>query len=289
LVRLKGEFTMNQTRVLFIPVLLLLFEFTLPVFSLESSIEVPFSNRIIFSQTPEIGEKWHGGIRMNDFIAWDIYWNFNDWFTTDFFRAGFNKMRFPGENGDTVTLTDYLYLLSLKSRPLSFTLLNNPYAIGGGITGYSSAFEFVNQINEGITEKTSGELAIFVAQSWFLKSRHYLNLASTVSFMKNSGMDKAVASIYLIPGYRYFIDNGRRWSFDAEYYFMNPVELPFKTLQYAFDPDQNEFYNPEQLFVSFTFWGFSYSREHLRLELHLGHHISFTGPIIPMAGIGWDF
>ncbi|MBN2037718.1 MAG: hypothetical protein JW768_13335 [Chitinispirillaceae bacterium] len=251
--------------------------------------EQPFSNRIIFSQTPEIGEKWHGGIRMNDIVVWDMYWNCGNWFTLDLLSAGVREINLQGEDNDTITLTDYFTLFSIKSRPFSHTLLNNPYLIAGGITTYTNAFQFINQFGEGMIETPSHELSFFLTQSWHAKKRHYVNLVSSVSFMKTEQMEKAVSSIYLVPGYHYFIDKKARWSFDIEYYFMNPIELPMKTLQYGFDPDQNEFYNPEQLFVSFTFWGFSYTRKHLCLELHLGHHISFAGPVIPFAGIGWDF
>jgi hypothetical protein len=259
------------------------------VHSQESNFNKPFSNRIIFSQTPEIGEKWHGGIRTNDFLAWEAFWNCANLFSLDFFQAGLKNVSFPGENGDTITLTDYRTQFSIKSRPFQKTIVNNPYAIAAGITLQSSAFNFKNQFGEGISGQPSSELAIFAAQSWFFNQRHYFNLMTMVSFIKNEGMEKAVASIYLIPGYRFFIDKKQSWSFDIEHYFMNPIELPYKTLQYMFDSENNEFYNPEQLFVSFTFWGFSYSRKHLRIEFHLGHHISFVGPIIPMAGIGWDF
>lgn len=259
------------------------------VYSLESPIEKPFSNRIIFSQTPEIGEKWHGGIRMNDLVVWEAYWNCADLFSLDFFHAGVKDISFPGEDGDTITLTDNLTLFSLKSRPIQKNIWNNPYATAIGVTVRSSSFGFQNQFGEGISDQSSSELAFFAAQSWFLKERHYFNLMITLSFMKNEGMEKAVTTLYLIPGYRFFIDKKRSWSIDIEHYLMNPVELPYKTIQYAFDSENNEFYNPEQLFVSFTFLGFSYSRKHLSLELHLGHHISFAGPIIPMAGVGWDF
>jgi hypothetical protein len=271
------------------PLLLSSILFISLVHSQESNFNKPFSNRIIFSQTPEIGEKWHGGIRTNDLLAWEAYWNCADIFSLDFFRAGVKELTFRGENGDTITLTDYLTQISIKSRPLYATIWNNPYAIAAGITLQSSAFNFQNQFGEGIFSDPSGELSLFAAQSWFFNRRHYFNLATIATFIKTEGMEKPVTTIYLIPGYRYFIDKKQSWSFDIEHYFMNPIELPYKTLQYMFDSENNEFYNPEQRFVSFTFWGFSYSRKHLRIELHLGHHISFIGPIIPMAGIGWDF
>ena len=251
--------------------------------------EQPFSNRIIFSQTPEIGEKWHGGIRMNDIIVWDMYWNCGNWFTIDLLSAGVREINLEGEDNDTITLTDYFTLFSIKSRPFPFTLLNNPYLITGGITMYTNAFQFTNQFGEGIMETPSKDLALFLTQSWYAKKRHYINLVTSISFMKTKHMEKAVSSIYFVPGYRYFIDKKGYWSFDVEYYLMNPIELPMKTLQYGFDPDQNEFYNPEQLFASFTFWGISYSRKHLCLEFHFGHHITFIGPVIPFLGIGWDF
>jgi hypothetical protein len=264
--------------------------FAVLFFANGSGFNQPFSNRIIFSQTPEIGEKWHGGIRNNNIIfAWDAYWNCSDLLTIDFFHAGVREFTFPEDNGDTITLTDYLTQLSVKSRPYRTTIWNNPYAIAAGITLQSSMFDFHNQFGEGIQNEPSDELSLFAAQSWFFRNRHYLNLMTMASFLKDDGMDKTVVSLYFVPGYRFFIDKKQAWSFDFEYYLMNPVELPYKTLQYMFDSENNEFYNPEQLFVSFTFWGFSYSRKHLRLELHIGNHISFTGPIIPMLGAGWNF
>ena len=261
---------------------------TTSVFPLESAIDKPFSNRIIFSQTPEIGEKWHGGIRMNDLLVWEGYWNCADLFTLDFFYAGIADFSFQGDNGDTITLSDHLTLFSLKSRPFQRAIWNHPYAAALGITLRSYTFDFQNQFGEGISSQPSSELEFFVTQGWFYK-QHYFNLTLTASFMKKAPMEKAVTTLFIIPGYRLFIDKKKSWSFDVEHYFMNPVELPYKTLQYVFDDDNNEFYNPEQLFVSFTFIGFSYSGAHLRLQLHVGRHISFVGPMVPMAGIGWDF
>ncbi|MBN1128310.1 MAG: hypothetical protein JXA71_04955 [Chitinispirillaceae bacterium] len=263
--------------------------FVSPAFSLESDFPQPFPNRIIFSQTPEIGEKWRGGIKTHDLLVWDAYWNCADWFTVDLFSAGVKQARIAGENGDIITLTDYRTQVSLKSRPFQTTLWNNPYALAGGMTIQSSAFSFQNQLGEGIVEQPSGELAFFAAQRWFYRSRHYFNLVAMASFMKTDGMEKAVATMYFIPGYRFFIDKKKSWSLDIEHYFMNPIDLPYKTLQYMFDNENNEFYNPDRHFVSFTFWGFSCSRRHLRLAFHLGHHVSFSGPIVPMIGVGWDF
>lgn len=257
----------------------------------EVGFEYPFSNRIVFSESPEIGTKWHGGVRMNDLLYWDLYWNAGDWITIDLLVTGVSGTKLKDEeNGGTINMTDQLSLLSLKSRPLTLSLLKNPYKIGGGLVFYGTKFEFINnEQGTGFPAQSFSQAGIFITQSWYINNRHYLNLLTSVTSHKLSENNNSISSVYLVPGYRCFFGPNRRWSFDLEYYYMNPIELPMKTLQIAFDANNSDFYNPDQQFVSFMFWGFSYSWKHLKVEMHLGHHILLEGPKIPMIGLGWDF
>lgn len=255
--------------------------------------DTPFPNRIIFSETPETGLPWHGGIRMKDLLCWDVYWNAGGWLTLDLLYAGINDSRMKDEeNGGTVSWTDRLALFSIKSRPLSFSLSGHPYKVGAGLTVYSSAFEFWNTDLEGGYPATSSkQTGLFLAQSLFLGGRHYCNLdiSFTTYKVKAEDAENAITTFYFIPGYRFLFGPKLRWSFDLEYYLMNPIELPFKTLQIAANPATMDFYNPNQRYVSFMFWGVSYSWQHLTIGAHLGNHISFSGVIIPLLGVGWDF
>jgi hypothetical protein len=253
------------------------------------TFDYPFGNRIVNSQTPEIGTKWHGGVKMNDLLDWDLYWNAGDWLTIDFMTAGVTRLRIKDQgSGSPLRLTDYLRLFSIKSRPFTASLLNSPYKIAGGITFYNAAFRLTNEASGEEFSSAFRQSGLFIVQSLFIHKRHYLNFLASLDFHKISD-SQSKPTLYFIPGYRCFFGKNRRWSFDAEYYWMNPIELPIKTLQIVYDADGQEFFNGDQQFVSFMFWGFSYSFRHLRLEAHLGNHISFAGPIVPMLGAGWDF
>lgn len=264
----------------------------------ENSPAVPFNNRIIFSETPEIGHKWHLGIRNKDLLCWDLYWNINNWLTVDFLYAGLSNRRITDtETGDTIHWSDRINLFTLKSQPITFDLFHYPYKIAFGFTAYSTLFEFYKPIdNSGLPADTFTQAGLFITQSLYMKNRkwwifdgsHYFNLLA--SFASHTISDStSLTSWYVVPGYRFLFNRPRNLSFDFEYYFMDPYELPIKTLQILTDPDQLPFENPNQQFISFMFWGFSYSWKHARVELHVGHHYSFTGPIIPMLGFGWDF
>jgi hypothetical protein len=50
--------------------------------------ESAFPQKLIFSETPEVGHAWHGGLRMHDVLIWDGYWNVGGWFTLDVLSAG---------------------------------------------------------------------------------------------------------------------------------------------------------------------------------------------------------
>lgn len=264
----------------------------------ETSPNVPFNNRIIFSETPEIGHKWHPGIRNKDILCWDVYWNINDWLTIDVLQTGLSNIKIKdNENGGEFTLTDKFTLFTIKSRPFETTLMKYPYKLSIGLAIYSTISELYNPIISGYFKlDTFAQAGLFVTQSlnmknrkwWIFDGSHYFNLLT--SFQSHNISDStSFTSWYIIPGYRFLFNHPRNLSFDFEYYFMNPYELPIKTLQIITDPDHLPFENPNRNFVSFMFYGFSFSWKHARVELHLGHHYSFNGPIIPMLGFGWDF
>jgi hypothetical protein len=289
---------MHQIKTFGFPALVILTASLNIVSADDPSPNLPFGNRIIFSQTPEIGRKWHAGLRNKDLLCWDFYWNINNWLTFDFLHAGFSGLRITDkETGDSIRWSDRVTLLTLKSRPLTFDLFNSPYKIAVGLTAYSTLFEFYNPgAHEGLPADTFAQAGMFITQSWYLKNRkwwifdgsHYFNLLSSFESHKISDT-MSLTSWYFIPGYRFLFNRPRNLSFDFEYYYMSPYELPIKTVQALTDPDKLPFENPNLYFVSFMFWGFSWSWKHAKVEAHIGHHISFTGPVVPAVGFGWDF
>ena len=254
------------------------------------NFDYPFGNRLIMAETPETGTKWHGGIRMKDLIDWDLYWNAAGWFTIDFMTGGLSGFKVKDqESGGTDELTDNMKLFSIKTRPLCLSLYNAPYKAALGLTVLTARFQFLDeQGSELYPGDNFRQTGIFIVQSWLLNERHYFNLLASVTSQKTTDT-KSIPTVYLVPGYRFLFGAHRRWSFDFEYYYMNPLELPITALQLAFDADKSPFSNPDRQFVSFMFWGFSYSFRHVRLEAHVGNHYSFRGPILPMLGAGWDF
>jgi hypothetical protein len=253
--------------------------------------DYPFGNRIIFAETPEMGKKWHGGILTKDLFHWEGYWNVGGWLTVNLMGAGFSDLSVKDkENGGTTVITDNIGMFSLKSRPLVLSLRGDPYKAALGLTLYSTSFGYVNkETGSEYPRVKDGYGGLFLTQSWFINGKHYINLMTSFASRKIESTGSSITAVYIVPSYRCFFGKKRRWSFDFEYYYMNPMELPMKSFQISSSPDKTDFYNPDQEFVSFMFWGFSYSFRHLRLEAHLGNHYSFSGPIIPLVGVGWDF
>jgi hypothetical protein len=245
-------------------------------------------HKLIFSDTPEIGKKWHGGVRMNDIVVWDLNLNVYDWCLVDFLWAGISGMK--GENNEEIT--DRFILLSIKSKPFfsSEKFKWGVYKASGGIKFFSAEFaiESAEETNEDFSSDDASFM-VFITQG-LERNRHYFNMFSSLSFREktlSSGKKKTSTTYYLTPGYRYRISEN--WNFALENYMTNAEQLPIKILQWILDADQVEFWNPDRKMYSFMFWGFNYTRKHLRIDLNLANHISFQGPIMPVLGIGWYF
>lgn len=239
----------------------------------------PFSNKVVFSETPEIGKKWHGGIRMNDIAIWDGYWNVNNILLVDFLFAGFNSLKVD----QSMELVDKFRTLTIKSRPLELDLRGNTYRIAVGLKVFKSDFSMKDlEANDDVITISDRSTVLFLTQSLVPAKNHSLNLFASLSNRKN-GFD----TYYIIPGYSWFFS--KNWSLDFEYYMTNSLRLPIKILQFAFDSDKLDFFNSERAMYSFMIYGASFTGKHLRVDLHLSNHISFAGPIIPILGVGWNF
>ena len=247
--------------------------------------EKPFCNKLIFSETPEIGRKWHGGIRTTDFFCWEGYFNIYNWVMVDFLRAGFGNLK-VGENGK---MKDYFYTLTLKSRPIHFDLFGGDYKAALGMKYFKAPFAFVAD-GDSIMRILDSSFMLFVTQGYGFKENHLFNLMTSLSFRDrkdSKGKEITGTTYYLVPGYQYAISE--KWFFSVEYYMTNTERLPLKILQFAFDKDKLDFYNTGREMYSWLFYGCHYSGKHLRVDLNLANHYSFSGIILPMIGVGWNF
>lgn len=252
------------------------------VFSIAFSEDISqkaFPNKLIFSETPEMGRKWRGGIRMTDIIVWDMYFNFSDWFRLDILSSGFSDI-----GDDTIRITDKFSSITFQSRPfINMDIYNNPYKVAGGIKLYSDTtlLEFGP---DTITYWDMGQksLPLFITQSYQLGKKNFFNLYSSISF---SG--KSNRTYYVIPGYRFRISEN--WNFGLEYFMTNTFELPLRTFQIFLDPDGLPFLNLSRDMYSFMAWGIQYNRKHFHFSLNFFNHISFQPAVIPLIGIGWNF
>ncbi|MFC1584637.1 hypothetical protein ACFL5V_03715 [Fibrobacterota bacterium] len=256
------------------------------IISAEDSPKKAFPHKLIFSDTPEIGKKWHGGVRMNDIFVWEFFWNIKDWFLLDYFKAGLSDQK--TDEGDKIT--DNFSLFMIKSRPFSRPLKWGQYKIAGGIKFFNAEFNISN------SEQAESELAtddqsflLFLTQG-LSRGRHYGNLFTSLSFREKTlseGRKKTSTTYYITPGYRFKLSE--HWNLCFENFMTNTERLPIKILQFGLDEDQWEFWNSERRMYSFMFWGFNYTRKHLRIDLNMANHLSFTPPYIPVLGIGWHF
>ena len=232
-----------------------------------------------------MGLKWHGGIRMQDVFIWDFGLNVYNWVYVDYLAAGLSK--FKTEEGDKIT--DNFYVLTFKSPAFTIDARPGIYKLAGGLKGYGAQFRYSSAVDSSQLNSDDQSLVLFLTQS-LRHDRHYLNLFSSVSFREIPISDtekRTSTTFYLTPGYQYSWSNG--WHVGGEYYLTNTEKLPIKVLQFVLDKDRIEFHNPNQDLYSFLFWGFHYTRQHLRVDLHIGNHISFQPPFIPVLGVGWFF
>jgi hypothetical protein len=241
----------------------------------------PFSGKLFFAETPNIGLKWHGGIRMTDILAWDGYININNWMTLDLLAEGMSEMK-ADKNGSTIT--DKFRAIALKSRPFSFSLKGNPYQLAFGLKLYRSnlLFSMKNDMNGFDTIKTADtSTVLFLTESYSLGQKHFINLFTSLSFRRGS------SAYFIVPGYRYGITGS--WSVGIEYYMTNSIFLPLGLYQYLFSANHWALENYNQDLFSFMFYGFQYTGKHLRIDLNIGNHISFQPPFLPLLGVGWNF
>jgi len=57
------------------------------------SLYKAFETKLLYSETPDIGPAWRGGLRITDLIVWDGYLNVAGWFTMDLFMQAFPPCR----------------------------------------------------------------------------------------------------------------------------------------------------------------------------------------------------
>jgi len=237
----------------------------------------PFAHKVIFSETPDIGEKWHGGIRMNDFLIWEGYWNINNWLMADLVAAGLpNLLRAQGG-----TMTDNFRIFTLKSRPFSAQVKGHPYTAGVGLKTYSSKSQFGDSTML-LMDSEDKSTALFITQG-YQWNRHSFNLFTSISSHQNQDQ----STFFIIPAYSVAINE--RWSFSFEYYMTNTRFIPMKSSQFAKDSDKLDFDNRDRDLYSFIFFGFQYKRTHLRIDLSLASHYTFQYVKLPLLGLGWAF
>jgi len=240
--------------------------------------EQPFTEKLIFSETPEIGKKWHGGLRTTDLISYEGYLNINGWATVDFMLTGIFGLKMDS-NG--VELSDNFKILTFKSRPLCLTVKNAPYKLAGGLKIYRSDFNMVDE-SDSLIATNDRSTVLFLTQGYLLNNKHYFNLFTSLSSREKSG-----STYYIVPGYRYRLSD--RWNMGIEYYMTNTLYLPMKIFQFLFDKDKLDFFNTDRNMFSYMFYGFQYTGEHVRIDLNLASHVTFQYFIMPMIGFGWNF
>jgi hypothetical protein len=243
-----------------------------------------FSTKLIFTETPDIGPKWRGGIRMTDVLAWDFYFNVAGWFNIDFFAAGFPTIT----GGDSTKISDNFTLFSIKSLPLRIPIGNNMYKLAGGIKYHAAEFKITGKDGASFSENSYWTVP-FLAQGFLLGNRNHFNLFSSAALEnRNLGTGRQLfASYCFVPGYRFFISS--KWSLGLEYAVFNARKLPLNLLWYLFDADGVAFDNPNADWYSLMFWGASFTGRHFRADFNIACHYTFQGPIVPMFGIGWNF
>ncbi len=245
-----------------------------------------FSTKLIFSETPDLGPAWRGGLRITDALAWDGYLNVAGWFCVDLLMAGLPTLSLKDSNRTSVT--DNFFLISLKSIPLRIPVWKNLYELGAGLKYHAAEFRLANKDGELVADKTY-LLVPFVTQEFLWAERNHFNLFACAAFEERnlSAGPKLFTTYCFVPGYRFFIST--RWSLGIEYALFNARKMPLNLIWYLWDADHVAFDNPDADWYSLLFWGVSFANRHFRVDMNVACHYSFQGPIIPMIGFGWNF
>jgi len=246
-------------------------------------ISAPFNHKVIYSECAMPSEKWSGGLRLNlalpiPIITTDLFGNVNGWFDVDVVRSGWNNLKIDSN----YTITDLFWTFGLRSKPFEFSVAGKPLYAVCGMKVFKSDFEMISVADKDTLSIYDKSFVLYLAETYKLAERHKVNLHTSLSFRKSGKK-----AYFVIPSYVFSINE--RWAFNYEYYITNSVRLPAKLMQFTMDEDRLDFYNPDQIAVSYMFYGVSYSRKHLRLDLTIGNHISFQPPFIVMTGLGWQF
>jgi hypothetical protein len=246
----------------------------------------PFSGKMILSETPDIGGKWRGGIRITDVLCLEGYVNIGGLFTFDALISGIPDIK---DTANRQTISDRFLLFTLKSRPVTASLFNNRYAVAGGVKYHDELFKIRSTDEQDSFVYKSVWLVPFVTQSYTLGTRNRFNLFSSIALesRKLTTGNTLFTSFCFVPGYCF--DISKRWSVGLEYYLFNADKLPMNILWIALSPSHGLFENINRDWFSLIFWGVSYSGKHLRIDFHLANHYSFTGPVMPFLGFGWNF
>jgi hypothetical protein len=254
----------------------------------DSTLEhrLPFVGKPLFTETPEMGGKWRGGVRLTDLLCLDGYVNIADFFTFDVLFAGIPTIK---DTANRQTISDRFILVSLKSRPLRFSLFNNEYAIAGGLKYHDEAFKILSTQDDDSFVVKSAWLVPFITQSYALGQRHHLNLFSSIALesRKLTTGNTLFASYCFVPGYRFDISS--HWSAGADYCLFDASRLPMTIVWIAWSPSHLPFENINGDWFSYVFWGISYTGKHLRIDIDLANYYTFQGPVFPLISIGWNF
>ena len=248
-------------------------------------IKRPFSSKLIFSETPDIGSKWHGGVRLTDIFCLDGYVNIAGFFTFDLLFAGIPTIK----DSTGLAISDRFILVSLKSRPLQVSLLNNRYAVGAGIKYHDAEFKILSTQDQDSFVVRSVWLVPFITQSYSIGTRNHFNLFSSIALENKKLTTGTTLFTYycFVPAYRF--DISKHWSAGFEYYLFNADKLPLNILWVAWSPSHLPFENINRDWYSYVFWGISYRGKHLRIDMNLANYYTFQGPVFPLISFGWNF
>jgi hypothetical protein len=281
-----------------------------PAISYADSGSHAFNNRLIFSETPEIGRKWHGGFRTQlaaalisvqtdsgtktvpiPSVVVDADWNCAGLLTFDIFFAGIPRFTSVKDTAthDTTTIADNFSMLTLKSRPYNRIWGPVDYKVGGGLKWYGARTTFASSAKpEGNYITRDNSISLFVTESARIFGFNYVNLYTSMA-LRDQKLGLA-ASVYpsftLVPGYRIFVGRRQLFSLGVEYYLMNQIQFPMKSVQVFGSVNQLPIENYDQAYFGFLFYGFQFASKHVWAGLTIGNHYSFTGPTLLVFGIG---
>ena len=225
------------------------------------------THKLLFGETPDVPKPWALGFTTTNLFHNELYFYVKDWFSLELSGMFFPKISPEMEKN---SFTNFV----IKSRSLNFSIKEDiKYSVATGLKISNSSFIMTDSATGDTSINVQdGSAALFLTQG-IRHNKHYFNLfTSTSSKSVGKGdLQRDISTFYIKPGYRYQLNH--RWNANFEYLLTNSIYFPIIATFENYDRD----------WISYMFYGFTYSRSKFYAKLVFASHYTFSTPLLPIC------